>query len=704
MPTANAGGFSRLTRDERLPVLTGAVDALIINGLASAFGNRQPKLKITNQKSQIPMAIPEFLLRKLYVRNSFEITENGFSFQLRNSMAPVTVTALDLTVDGKPVPAGQISLQVGEEAARPAGDFSTGGVMGMPVGELVTFSVQGVIPKKGVLAFQVATREAGSLAFSITVPVKGRDRQRVKSPAAQGYRLNLLSQPYPAELLIDAGAVIGEIQPYVYGHFIEHLERSIYGGIWTEDGASLRQDTVELVKRLRPRVIRYPGGNFASGYHWEDGIGSPQNRPRRFDPAWQAWESNRVGTDEFIQFCRTVGADPFLVVNDGSGTPEEAARWVEYCNNPPQKGQGMRRAASGASEPHQVKLWGVGNEVWGDWQIGHTDATNYAARLQSFARSMRQVDPEIRLVGAGQAVISDDPADPGRRWNETVLIHAGNQLDYLSFHIYSPGSDGWQEAYDLDTLHHTLCAAPVGVEEMVRRIGEQVQEFTSDPRLQTDGAVPGDRSIGIALDEWNVWLPPAEGARSIHQQRYTLRDTLYAAGMLNMFQRQCKTLKLANLAQMINVLPLIETDAQRAAATTLYYPFLLYQAMEPVSLLAVATCPSYASESLGNIQAQRGVPYLDVAATRDWLNRRLVISLVNRHPYRKASLITVLRGFDRLKPCRGWQLANGNPNTANTLDTPNRVKPKQVPAPSRRGDRFNIELPPSSVTLLTLEM
>jgi alpha-N-arabinofuranosidase len=183
-----------------------------------------------------------------------------------------------------------------------------------------------------------------------------------------------------------------------------------------------------------------------------------------------------------------------------------------------------------------------------------------------------------------------------------------------------------------------------------------------------------------------------------------MRDALFVAGMLNMFQRQCQTLKLANLAQMVNVLPLIVTDAQRAAATALYYPFILYQAMEPVSLLASASCPTYSINRLGNVEAQAAVPYLDAAATRDWLNRRLAISLVNRHPYSKARLTTALRGFERLKPCRGWQLSARHPMAANTLETPGRVQLRQVARPARKGDRFSIELPPSSITVLAFEM
>ena len=202
---------------------------------------------------------------------------------------------------------------------------------------------------------------------------------------------------------------------------MEHLERCVYDGIWTKDGTSLRPDTLELLKKLNPPMIRYPGGNFASGYHWEDGIGPREKRPARHDAAWQAEESNQVGTDEFLTFCEQLNIEPYLVVNDGSGTPEEAARWVAYCNSAQDTELGKRRADNGHADAYNVKYWGIGNEVWGPWQIGTTSANEYARRLKRFVETMKAVDPTIKIIAVGNNPLSDDPQDAAALWNKEVL-------------------------------------------------------------------------------------------------------------------------------------------------------------------------------------------------------------------------------------------------------------------------------------------
>ena len=240
------------------------------------------------------------------------------------------------------------------------------------------------------------TKEAGPLEFTIKVGESKTQAKDSTSVKHQGLIQRLIpARTLKAEVEINTQSIIGEINPYVYGHFVEHLERCVYGGIWTDDGARLRKDTLALINDLHPPVIRYPGGNFASGYHWEDGIGSRVDRPQRFDQAWNAQDSNQLGTDEFLEFCAQVSTAPFLVVNDGSGTPEEAARWVAYCNQKTDTKQGSRRIANGHPQPYNVRLWGVGNEVWGQWQIGHTDACTYASRMETFIKTMRAVDPNI---------------------------------------------------------------------------------------------------------------------------------------------------------------------------------------------------------------------------------------------------------------------------------------------------------------------
>jgi hypothetical protein len=347
--------------------------------------------------------VPEFILRKLYVPGSLRALPGGFEFALNNTFAPATVTGMRLEVDGRPVPPENLTLRAGEGASLRAAAITPQAPAPLSVGVCYTLQVEGMPLGQGRLTIFLDTREAGPLKFTLQ-PKAGRKSQAMWA----GWRWpRWFSQPLKAEVRVDGEAIIGPINAYVYGHFVEHLERCVYGGLWTEDGAHWRDDVLALVKDLRPPLIRYPGGNFASGYHWEDGIGPRPARPRRFDSAWQTWETNQVGTDEFLAYCAEVGAAPFLVVNDGSGTPAEAARWVAYCNEPETGEQGRRRAANGHPAPYAVRLWGVGNEVWGRWQIGHTGPAEYAMRLRAFAAAMRAADPTIQIVGVGAKVLTD---------------------------------------------------------------------------------------------------------------------------------------------------------------------------------------------------------------------------------------------------------------------------------------------------------
>ena len=626
-------------------------------------------------------AVPEFVLRILYVADSLLREGDGFCFQLQNSFAPATIKGFALLVDGQEIASDQISLQAAGADPQPVGDFTNETPYSFAVGVLYTVHVAQTPPPPERLTIQVDTREAGEVVFSIILKV-----ETVRKPSHTGWRVpRLLSRKLKATAWIDRDAVIGRISPRVYGHFIEHLERCIYDGIWTPDGTQLRADTLALIEALNPPLLRYPGGNFASRYHWEDGIGPRDERPSRFDEAWQVPESNQVGTDEFMALCSQVDAEPFLVVNDGSGTPEEAARWVAYCNQLTDTEQGRRRAANGHPEPYQVKLWGVGNEVWGEWQIGHTGPQEYIQRLRRFVQAMREVDPAIEIVAVGDKVLSDDPQDDGRKWNAQVLDETGDLIDHLSWHLYQPDQEGWYESYDMEVLHHTVCAAPLDVERSLIRIANQIQRYAPT------------RSIGIAFDEWNLWLPPAASASSMHQISYTQRDALYAAGMLNVFHRQCNILSMANLAQLVNVLSPIVTTPETVYTTPLYYPFLLYSRMQPVALKSRVQSASYDSQSLGNVATIAGVPYVDLSATRNVNGNRLTLGIINRHPTRAVQSVIELAGFAELQPRSAWLLNADDPLSTNTVDKPSNVEPREVDPPSLRNGALQIELPASSL-------
>jgi alpha-L-arabinofuranosidase len=628
--------------------------------------------------------IPEFITRKLVVKESLKQSADGFSVDLHNTFAPATFLGLSVEVDGKAVLAEDVSLTPqGGESLR-VSEISSQNPFPFAVGATYILSIKGVHLMEGKLRVAVETREAG--AVSLSVRLKGREK--ASRTATKSRFPKIFNFPLRASVEVDAREVIGRISPRVYGHFIEHLERCIYDGIWTADGAYLRTDTLALISALNPPLMRYPGGNFASGYHWEDGIGPKTQRPLRTDKAWNADESNQVGTEEFMAFCRAIDSEPFLVVNDGSGSPEEAARWVEYCNAAAGE-QAKRRAANGHVAPYGVRLWGAGNEVWGAWQIGTTSAENYAARLIAFADAMRAADPSIEIVAVGDKVLTDDSTDPGARWNAAVLNAAADKIDHLSFHIYHPDQAGWREHYDPENLHHTVMAAPLSAERVIQRIGAQI------------AAISPSRKIGVAFDEWNLWLAPPPEARSMHDLNYNLRDALYAAGMLNAFQRQCNTLSLANLAQLVNVLPLIRTDATRAVPTAMYYAFWLYQFMRELALKVELKAPAFDSDELGTIAAQKCVPYLDVGATRADSSSGLTLSLLNRHPASRIRAELGLRGFGRLqKPSRAYLLTGPSLLAVNTFEQPNTVAVREVELPDLRGEKLFVEIPASSIMVI----
>jgi alpha-N-arabinofuranosidase len=623
-------------------------------------------------------AIPEFILKKLIVQKSYKRTSSSFSFIIRNSFAPGNLTAFSISSDGKLINNELVTLQGEGQEIRKSSAISIENPFPLSMGLSVTINAQNAIPGKKI-TIQANTRELGAIDFSFSPKgLKSRRQRKLSYPLLKRWTAKIMH----SDIKIDRSKVIGKINPYIYGHFIEHLERCIYDGIWTKDGKELRQDTFELIKALKPSIIRYPGGNFASGYHWQDGIGPKEQRPKRFDAAWQAPESNQVGTDEYMDFVRKLGCNPLLVVNDGSGTAEEAAHWVAYCNQPASGEWGKIRAANGHTDPHNVNIWGVGNEVWGAWQIGTTSAEEYAKRLIKFSKAMRKEDPTIKIVAVGNTPLTDDPYEPATKWNEIVLSQASEYFNYLSWHIYQPDQTAWQAEPEVEKLHQIVSGAPLDVEEIIHRVDRQILKYAKKkPILQ-------------AVDEWNLWLTPPENAKSMHGLMYNMRDALYCAGMLNVFHRQCNSLEMTNIAQLVNVLPLIITTPEIAYTTAMYFPFLMYTRMLEFALHVETQSPEFESDAMGgNIAAKKKVPYLDVTATMNSDQTKLVLGLINRHPYRRMKIQILADGWSRLDSVSSLVLT-GNPLDANTLKNPNKLKISKTEKPSLLS-----ALPPCSVTL-----
>jgi len=461
------------------------------------------------------------------------------------------------------------------------------------------------------------------------------------------------------------------------------------GKLWVESVSvmsddirdGLRPDVVGLAKALRPATLRWPGGCFADGYHWEDGLRDRDKRPWRWDPAWKNLEANDFGTDEFILFCRAIGAQPFITANFGTDTPEDAAAWVDYCNGTKKSEQVIVRSQMGHPEPYQVKYWGVGNESYGDWEIGSCGARQYAERFLQYREAMLKADPTIKLVAVG--------ADPMHYpdWNKEVLEVIQDRCDYLSLHRYCPGAAPGTD--DQERIYHAVVAAPLSVEYLLRQMRTTVD------------ALVFDNKIGIAFDEWNVWLSANRETKWF--ENYTMRDAIYAAGIFHALHRQAASVTMANLAQLVNVLPAIVTDKTRAYATPIYYACLLYaNHCAPITVGTDVSSDTFHAEAVGNEpELQMPVPYVDVSSTLTPDYRTVHTAVINRHPTEDCRARISLRGCFPRGQGQAVMLSAPDAMAANTFDDPERVRLTEFPLQNLAED-FEHVFPAASVTVLKI--
>jgi alpha-L-arabinofuranosidase len=283
---------------------------------------------------------------------------------------------------------------------------------------------------------------------------------------------------------------VGPVDPRLFGGFLEHLGRAVYQGVYEPGSAhadrdGYRTDVLDPLRRLALTALRYPGGNFASGYHWQDGVGPQDQRPTLRDLAWQSLESNRFGTEEFIRLCSEMNWQPMLTVNLGTGTPEEARNWVEYCNCPPGSRFADLRASNGSPSPHAVKLWCLGNEMDGPWQIGHVPADQYAIRAQQAGKLMKDTDKTIELVAGGSCGIG---MPTYMEWDRVVLETLGDLADYISLHRYVGNPEG-------DTADYLA---------VTNSIDRQIEEMDAVCRF-VQAKTHSKKRAYLSFDEWNVW-------------------------------------------------------------------------------------------------------------------------------------------------------------------------------------------------------
>lgn len=535
---------------------------------------------------------------------------------------------------------------------------------------------------------------------------------------------------HEAVVAVDTQRPLGAVQDDVYGHFLESaFFGNIEGGVFDE-GSSLsidepghlngaRRDVLELVKDLAPGAIRWPGGNFTSPYHWQDGIGPRDRRPTRLELAWGELETNHFGTDEFLAWCEAVGAEPYLV--HSALNVDEAVRWVEYTNLDRETTLVRTRRENGREKPWNVRYWGVGNEVYGPWQMGHRNAAQYAADARAHAQFMRRVDPSIKLIGVG--------LERRPEWTEALLDRAGTLFDYLSVHLYGATNGLWDgDDYD------DVVAQSVYIEQELNAYSRLVSEASSRAGL--------DAPPALSFDEWTMrhlepasWPQPQAGddggvaprelpelterPREFRVNRWDSRsvsDAVFCAGVFHAVHRLAghdTPVGMANPVNLVNANGLVVARPGGAFRSTIYHIWHLYRHHTGRTVLpCVVESPSRSTSVIQGdtrnhdgslVTAPMTMPYLDVCATRTE-DGSLRLAIINRHKDDIIRLRPVLDGAGEAIPQRAHMLTLGGdvdgPRAVNTLSDPDRVGVRDLGEVEAMDGGWDI--PPHSVNILNL--
>ena len=463
-----------------------------------------------------------------------------------------------------------------------------------------------------------------------------------------------------------------------------------------------RADFIAALREWSPTQLRWPGGNFVSAYHWELGLGDRDKRPSYLDPAWWLWESNDMGTDEFIDLCRLVDAEPVLTANMGDGSPEEARAWVEYCNGDSSSEYGAIRAANGYAQPHNVKVWFVGNEQFGNWQVGHVDADTYATRYLAFARAMRAADPELSLIGVGA------PVDLYAHWNERVLGSAAGEMDQYSLHYYSLRTEKRVDTPAPETIYLPKMAAWFEVQGMLDDTLAIVDQHS-------------EKALPIAFDEWNTYV----GAKAPDFiEDYNLADALYCGSIMNLCLQRADRIQYSAIYHLSNVMgcyliaPLyrweavalgrgggwvpIDSGDQPAQPAVIKMPAtlvleLMTRHRGTQALQTTVDCGKFHSPPAGNMRGFDDVPLLNAATTYDADRRLAFVSLVNCSLDEPMALS--IAGLDLEDEVDVYSVSGDSPLATNTFAAPDTVV---VERRTMRADE--LLLPPHSFAMLVLRL
>ena len=483
---------------------------------------------------------------------------------------------------------------------------------------------------------------------------------------------------------------IGEIDKRIYGSFIEHLGRAIYGGIYepdhpTADENGFRQDVIDLVKKLNVPVVRYPGGNFVSGYNWEDGVGPVEKRPKRLDLAWGTTEPNLFGTNEFLAWCKKANAECMMAVNLGTRGPEEARNIVEYCNHKEGSYWSDLRISHGVKEPHNIKLWCLGNEMDGGWQMGAKTATEYGRVALEASKMMKWTDPSIETVLCGSSSIYSPTFG---KWEVESLDIAYDSIDYVSLHQYYGNHEDDTPSFLAKSL--------------------QLDDFIYSVICACDYVKAKRRSkkkINLSFDEWNVWYHSNNRpfdkwsvAPPLLEDIYNFEDALLVGSMLITLLRHCDRIKIACLAQLVNVIaPIFTQTGGGVFEQTIFFPFMhLSNYGRGSALLPLIDCEKYDCKQFTD------VPYIESIATFDEEKEEMTIFCVNKNLEESIVLDVNLMDFEGYKPFEFISMDGHHKNDENTFDNI-AVKPHNNLLPQIDDSVLTAEIKPFSWNVIRLK-
>ncbi|MFE2428180.1 alpha-N-arabinofuranosidase [Streptomyces sp. NPDC059373] len=506
-----------------------------------------------------------------------------------------------------------------------------------------------------------------------------------------------MPSPRPARFTLDPAFGIGVVDPRLYGSFVEHLGRCVYDGIHEPDHpdadeAGLREDVLALIRELGVTTVRYPGGNFVSGYRWEDSVGPVGQRPRRLEPAWRSTETNAFGLAEFMGLCGKAGAEPMMAVNLGTRGVEDAGRLLDYANHPGGTELSDLRIAHGSKEPYGIRMWCLGNEMDGPWQIGHKTAQEYGPLARETANLMKQIDPGLELVLCGSSSFGMPTFGT---WEATVLTECYDKVEYLSLHIY----------YGLDPDkpdHDSFLASAVDMERYI-----EAAVATCD---HVGATLKSDKKIMISFDEWNVWHtepappPPAKPeddwpqAPRLLENSYTLTDAVLVGSLLIALLRHADRVTSASLAQLVNVIaPIMTEPGGPAWRQTTFFPFAQASRHGRGRVLRVEVdSPVHPTGRFGEVDL------LHATATHDEEAGTVTVFAVNRSRTHQLPLEVALRGLGPVRVVEHLLLTDADPGARNTLADPERVAPVAVDASSVTGEVLTSTLPPLSWNVIRL--